>query len=84
MKKIALFISTLLLIGLTGCGNQSLGFGNYNFNKVHCVQEHKCIEITTWYDNDSGIEVDTENGAFFFSEGTYILIENDCPYCEEN
>ena len=33
---------------------------------------------------DSGIEVKTkEFGAMFFSEGTYVMIEDaaDCPFC---
>jgi hypothetical protein len=32
-----------------------------------------------------GIEVQTkEYGALYFSEGTYILVENKCPICDKN
>lgn len=70
---------------LTGCGNQSLGFGNFTFKHVHFSDavEGRCATIEKWYDNEQGIEVKTkEYGSMFLSEGSYILFESDdCPFC---
>lgn len=80
MKK--LLVVLLSLLALSGCGsNMDWGFGSYTFTKVHCVQENKCVEIETWFDNERGIEVKTKDGSLYFSEGTYILIEDKCPFC---
>jgi hypothetical protein len=63
-----------------------MGAGNYTFKKIHIDTHHysKCLTIVRWYDNEGGIEVYTEEaGAVFCSEGTYILLEDYCPFCEE-
>lgn len=88
MKKIvAIFLSVLLVLSmfcLTACGNMSLGFGNFDFEKVHVDTYHYngCFTVEKWYDNETGIEVKTkEVGALYLSEGQYVLIEDECPFC---
>ena len=89
MKKIiALVLSTLLTIAmLTGCGNMSLGLGNFTFEKIH-VDTHNyngCFTVEKWWDNSNGIEVKTkEAGSMYLAEGVYMLIEKDCPFCAVN
>ena len=92
MRKSLIFaalVAVLLIITfgllLTGCGNMSLGPGNYDFNKIH-IDTHQfsgCVGITKWYDNETGIEVSTKNGNYYFSEGTYFLVEDKCPICDK-
>ncbi|MBO5969825.1 MAG: hypothetical protein J6S14_15135 [Clostridia bacterium] len=82
MKKLILPILAAMLL-MTSC-NMSLGPGSYNFKRVHVDGAHisQCITVEKWYDCDSGIEVKTkEAGAIFLSEGTYILVEETCPFC---
>lgn len=88
MKKIiTVTIAIMLLVAmLTGCGNSSLGFGNYTFEKIHVDTYHYsgCFTVVKWYESSTGIEVLTkEAGSMYLSEGTYILIEGDkgCPFC---
>lgn len=90
MKKfIAIMMVIMMFTMLVGCGNKSLGFGNYNFEKVHVDTYHfsGCFTIEKWHENEgSGIEVLTEEaGSMFLSEGTYVLIEGnkECPFCAE-
>ena len=85
MKKIkTLILSLLVLVALTGCGNMSLGLGNYTFTHVHNLHTNECYEIVKWHDNEMGIEVKTkEYGTLYFSEGSYILVENECPICSK-
>ncbi len=90
MKKIILSIVLFAcVIGmLTGCGNYSLGVGNFTFKKIH-IDTHNysgCLTVEKWYENGTGIEVKTtEAGAIFVSEGLYVLLEGDdpCPFCGE-
>lgn len=88
MKKIIAVVMAMatLVFMLTGCGNMSLGLGNFNFDKVH-VDMHNysgCFTIEKWYDNESGIEVKTkEAGSMYLAEGMYVLIEDECPFCGE-
>lgn len=83
MKKCLLVILMFLtVLSLTGCGNQSLGFGNFTYKHVHCTLTNECYTIEKWYDSELGMEVDTvEYGSIYFSEGTYILFEDECPVC---
>lgn len=89
MKKIIALILCLATIAamLTGCGNMSLGLGNFSYDTVH-VDTHNysgCLSIERWYNNATGIEVFTKDGvSLFLSEGTYVLIggDNGCPLCE--
>lgn len=88
MKKIIVMIMIVVMMVamLTGCGNMSLGFGNFNFEKIHVDTHHYngCFTIEKWYENGSGIEVKTrEAGFMFLDEGMYMLIEDDCPFCAE-
>ena len=88
MKKIiALFLAVIMAISLCGCGNMSIGLGNFNFEKIH-VDTHNyngCFTVEKWYDNESGIEVKTEEvGHIYLAEGMYMLIEEDCPFCGGN
>lgn len=89
MKKIGFVLLAVLILSmfiLTSC-NMSLGFGNFNYPKVHiCVGGiNSCFTLTKWYDNDSGgIEVVTkEFGNLYLSEGTYILVKDKCPICDK-
>lgn len=86
MKKIIAVICLALIIGmLAGCGNMSLGLGNFTFEKIHVDTYHYsgCFTIEKWYDSGSGIEVATkEAGSMFLAEGMYVMIEDNCPFCE--
>ena len=82
MKKIRFILCSLLvLLVLAGC-NAGL-IGNYEFNYVHSLTTNECYRITKWIeDSTPGIEVKTVRyGNLFFSEGTYILVEDECPIC---
>lgn len=84
MKKIIAILMILgLIVALSGC-NMGL-IGSFSFDKVH-VDTHNysgCFEIDKWYDNETGIEVDIrEAGNVFLSEGTYILVGGECPFCK--
>ena len=85
MTRIVAVVMVLVLAGvLSGC-NMSLGLGNFEFNKVHIDTYHhsKCFSVEKWYENGTGIEVKTkESGSMYFSEGTYILIADKCPFCD--
>lgn len=88
-KKImsVLLIAVMVMAMFTGCGNMSLGMGNYEFEKIHVDTYHYsgCLTVDKWYDNTTGIEVDTkEFGAIYLSEGQYMLIEDECPFCAAN
>ena len=88
MKKIlavALLVAMAIII-LSGCGNMSAGVGNYEFKRVHIFTHDgndRCLEVKKWYENDTGIEVLTEEyGSLFLSEGTYMLCRDKCPICD--
>jgi hypothetical protein len=74
-----------ILVAICGCGNENVfGFGNYTFKKIHIDTHHfsGCIEVESWKDNETGIEVKTKDfGSLFLSEGTYMMIEDVCPFC---
>lgn len=87
MKKkiIAIIFSIVCICGiLSGCGNMSIGPGNYKFRKIH-VDTHNysgCFTVEKWYNNSSGIEVKTKEAGFMYlAEGMYMLIEDECPFC---
>ena len=89
MKKFIIgILALILMLSLCGCGNMSLGMGSYEFNKVHVDTYHYsgCLEVEAWYDNGStGVEVKTKDyGNLFLAEGTYTMIEDDCPFCAHN
>ena len=88
MKKLFVLILALVMVItlLAGCGNQSFGFGNFTFKKIHIDTYHYsgCLTVEKWYENSTGIEVLTkEAGAIYLSEGMYILVDGDkgCPFC---
>ena len=88
MKKIVavVLVVTTMVVALCGCGNMSIGIGNYTYEKVHVDTHHYsgCFTIEKWYDSETGIEVKTkEYGSFFLSEGSYVLLGGDegCPFC---
>jgi len=82
----ALLLVTLALVSLVSCGNMSMGFGNFTYKKIHIMNYDGtgvCATVEKWYDNETGVEVKTtEYGSMYLSEGTYILIEEKCPYCD--
>lgn len=87
-KIIAITLAAVLLMCLTACGNMSLGFGNYEYNKVHIDTHHYsgCFTVVKWWDNSNGIEVLTEDaGSMYLAEGTYIMLGGNtgCPFCEQ-
>lgn len=86
MKKIIVTIIAIAMLAaiLTGCGNMSWGMGNFTFRKIHVdtYNYSGCFTIEKWYDNSNGIEVKTrEAGSMYFAEGMYMLIEDECPFC---
>lgn len=84
MKKIIAVIMVLVLMSTLCACNMSMGFGNFEFNKVHIdtYNYSGCFTIIKWYDNSTGIEVKTkEAGSMYLSEGTYFLISDVCPFC---
>ena len=84
-KTITILMVILQIASVVGCGNMSLGLGNYTFEKVHVDTYHYsgCFTIEKWYDNGAGIEVKTkEAGSMFLAEGMYVLVENECPFCK--
>ena len=89
MKRVALiFLIILLTISLCACGNENWGIGNYTYTHVHIGDGTKshCAEVTSWHDNELGIELHTkEFGSIYCSEGTYFLFEDGtkCPFCRE-
>lgn len=87
MKKITAVLMVLVFAAsLCGCGNRAWDPGNYEFKKVHIdTYNHSgCLTVEKWYEDEKGIGIEVktkEAGALFLSEGTYILIEKDCPFC---
>ena len=75
-----IYICTLFL----GCGNMSIGLGNFTFRKIH-IDTHNysgCFTVEQWYENSSGIEVKTKEAGFMYlAEGMYMMIEDECPFC---
>ena len=74
------------MIALSGCGNMAVGIGNFQYRRIHVDMYHYsgCLTVEKWHNNETGIEVKTqEAGSLFLSEGTYILLEGDrdCPFC---
>ena len=87
MKKIIVVILAIamLVTMLAGCGNMSMGIGNYTFEKIHVDTYHYsgCFTVVKWYDSASGIEIKTkEAGYMYLAEGMYMLIEDECPFCD--
>ncbi len=63
----------------------SIGLGNFHYTRVHFYVGGKecCEEIASWHKNEIGCEVELANGNhLYLSEGTYILIGNECPICK--
>ena len=90
MKKIIVMIMVVAMVAvmLTGCGNMSLGFGNFTYEKVHVDTYHYsgCFTVEKWYESGTGIEVLTDEiGSMYLSEGTYVMMEGDkeCPFCAD-
>lgn len=87
MKKLKLIaIVCIAATMMTGCGNMALGPGNYSFKKVHVEMNGYscCLDLNSWHENEGfGIEVNVKDyGAMYLSEGTYILVEDNCPICD--
>ena len=86
MKKIlALVLIILCVASFTACGNRSIGFGSFHYERIHIDTHHYsvCLTVEAWYESESGIEVRTsEAGSMFASEGTYVLLGGDkpCPF----
>ena len=89
MKKkiIALVLAIVCICGiLAGCGNMSMGFGNLTFRKIHIdtYNYSGCFTVEKWYDHSSGIKVNTKEAGFMYlAEGMYMLIEDECPFCDK-
>ena len=88
MKKIITVIMLVIMCAImfVGCGNMSVGIGNFTFDKIHVdtYNYSGCFTIEKWYDNSYGIEVKTkEAGSMYLAEGMYMLVEDECPFCEE-
>ena len=89
MKKvICVLFAVLMMVSLCSCGNENWGIGNYIYTHVHIGDgaEGHCAEVTSWHDNELGIELHTnEFGSIYCSEGTYFLFADGatCPFCKE-
>ena len=91
MKKLfAILLALVMVVTMfAGCGNMSMGLGNFSYKKIH-IDTHNysgCLTVEKWYESGSGVEVMTkEAGSVFASEGTYILIggDKDCPFCGDH
>ena len=89
MKRIISLVLTVVIVLLTlvGCGNMSVGPGNYNYQIVHVFDtagNYHDYHIEKWYNDESGIEVTlTDGNNLFLSEGTYILAKDYCPLCDK-
>lgn len=88
MKRIVALMLILSFILITcSCGNMSMGMGSYKYEHIHVsngANDAFCATVIQWYDNETGIEVKTEEyGNIYISEGLYILIPeaNKCPFC---
>lgn len=87
MKKLlVLLLAVLFAFSLVACGNRSIGFGSFHYERIHIDTHHYsgCLTVEAWYESESGIEVRTsEAGSMFASEGTYVLLSGDkpCPFC---
>ena len=85
-KCIMVLIIMFMTVVFGACGNKSIGFGNYQFTKVHIFVHDgpdRCLTIEKWYESGTGIEIRTrEYGSLWLSEGTYMLCEHDCPICD--
>ena len=80
-------VAVMLVLVFTSCGNENWGFGNYNWTHIHFTDavEGHCATITSWHNNETGIEVHTQEcGSMFLSEGSYILFDTaeHCPFCK--
>ena len=66
MRKLigGLFIVTCMVL-MSGCGNHSLGPGNYTFKHIHLTDSVKghCATVESWRDDDVGIEVKTKKNS---------------------
>lgn len=88
MKRFLCLILVIVIMStlLVSC-NMSMGFGNFTFDHVHIYSYSGTgvdATVIKWYDNDTGIEVLTEEyGSMFLSEGTYFLYNRKCPLCEK-
>ena len=75
MKKLlAILLAVMLLIAmiaLTGCGNMSVGIGNFVFQKIHVDTYHYsvCFTVEKWRNGDTGIEVKTREAGFTWKHG---------------
>lgn len=83
-------LATILIISAVlsfcACGNENWGIGNYTYTHVHVGDgaEGYCADVSSWHDNELGIELHTEEfGSIYCSEGTYLLFEDgaNCPFC---
>ena len=87
MKKILLFVVTILsVVTLSACNAQVFDF-NYEFEKVHLVSEHKCIEIKSWknFDDSDMVQLTLKDDTVVLGHSNEIvLIKDNCPYCEGN
>lgn len=87
MKRILAFaLIVFCIVSFTACGNRSIGFGSFHYERIHIDTHHYsgCLTVEAWYESESGIEVRTsEAGSMFASEGTYVLLSGDkpCPFC---
>ena len=84
MKTKFIALMCIIITMLAGC-NKAYGFGSYSFKKVHIEMNGYscCFDVKSWHDTEgTGIEVNVKDyGAMFLSEGTYILVEDECPIC---
>ena len=91
IKIVGLVAAGLVAMGtLTGCGNMSMGMGNFTYEHAHIAiggEADVAVDIEKWFDNETGIEVQLTDGtSVFCSEGSYLLMKDKehCPLCNED
>lgn len=86
MSILAILMVILLLTVVAGCGNHSLTLDNQSYKKVHIFihdGDDLCLTVRTWCNAENGVVVKTKeyDGELWFSAGTYMLCEGECPIC---
>ena len=87
MKKLLFVFLSIMALVLTGCNEQVVGWGSLSFHYVHIQMLGQPnpihLKITSWRNDDGGIELKTENyGTILVGDGTYIAYDvEECPIC---
>ena len=87
---LAVLTATILLVACTKVSDNKINIKMLNttyFPKVHIFGNYNdCLTIKSWYrSSDIGVIVETEEyGELYLSNGTFVLIKDECPFCHKN